>query len=77
MTKPVTDRLLMPAGDAARYLCTSRAGLEQIDVKPKMHPVRKIPVYDRRDLDDWAAALPYVGEGGSDDDPANDWKDLD
>jgi hypothetical protein len=52
----------MPKGDAARYLCTSPDGLAEMGVRPKLHPVRKIEVYDRRDLDAAADAIPYVGD---------------
>lgn len=66
MTKPIADRLLMPKADAARYLYTSPEGLVAMGIPVKFHPVRKIEVYDRRDLDAAADAIPYVGDDQGD-----------
>lgn len=55
------QRLLMPKGEAARYLGTSPRTFDTWGIPAKVRPDGR-RVYDRRDLDAFAAELPYDGE---------------
>lgn len=73
MTAPrIIDRLLMPKGDAARYLGTSPQTLDTWGIPAKVRPDGR-KVYDRRDLDAFAANLPYEGEESRDE---TGWEDI-
>ena len=63
----------MPAGDAARYLGTSVVTLRKWGIPAKVRPDGR-RVYDRRDLDAFAADLPY--EDGEVPQHETGWEDL-
>lgn len=63
MTAPAILPALLGEADAARYLGIGRTTLRRLGLKRRALGDRRL--YDRRDLDAFADALPYEGEGGT------------
>lgn len=58
---PVYLPALFGQADAARYLGISETKLRELAIPRRVLGARRL--YDRRDLDAFADALPYEGEG--------------
>ncbi len=69
----MTGAAILPAllgePDAALYLGIGTTTLRKLGIKRRVLGGRRL--YDRRDLDAFADALPYEGEGGRDE--ADQW----
>ncbi len=61
MTTPAFQPALLGEVDAARYLGIGTTTLRGLGLKRRVLGGRRL--YDRRDLDAFADALPYEGEG--------------
>ncbi len=61
MTRPAIQPALLGEADAARYLGIGTTTLRGLGLKRRVLGGRRL--YDRRDLDAFADALPYEGEG--------------
>ncbi len=63
MTHAAIQPALLGEDDAARYLGIGKTTLRGLGLKRRKLGGRRL--YDRRDLDAFADALPYEGEGGA------------
>ena len=63
MTRPAAPRRLLGEAEAAAYLGIGRTTLRGLNLPRRVLGARRL--YDVADLDDFANALPYEGQGES------------